>query len=146
MDKTVSRQMMVTAIVVLLGIIALCLFGVIQINAQECKARNNQIPDAPISPGSLLVNTVESGNPSPFFGYVEYTYETTASPDDVIGFYEEHRASCYDDIGKNQCTGEADPFGVYEIYVEEQPGVTSIRAVISWDKCPDEDMERSVER
>jgi hypothetical protein len=103
----------------------------------HCRARNTQTPEAPIYPNSVLVDVRVSDYLAHISGHVEYTHETSDAPEDVMEFYEEEGGFCLDEIDRNECDGEATPFGVYDIYLTEgQEDVTQIQVVIIWDKCP----------
>jgi hypothetical protein len=136
------KQRIVIVSAGVLGMIALCIYAFpydelpLPLRGAEwmrCHARNTQTPEAPIYPNSVLVDVRVSDHLAQISGYVEYTYETPDAPEDVMEFYEETGANCLDEIDRNECDGEATPFGVYDIYLTgDQEGVTQIQLVEMW--------------
>ena len=94
----ISKSTIIISLIVLLG-----LFGFLTFHMLDCNRRNTMIPESPTYPGSTLMNQSDNG-PSTYRLVTQY-FVTTASPDDVLEFYENNGAMC----SRNHCSGQAKP-------------------------------------
>jgi hypothetical protein len=110
----------------------------------DCSTRNTTIPQVPIYPESVLVETLDESIPSR--GDIWYTYQVQETPENVADFYGS-MGTCAIGLRNSRlnCWGQADPLGLYNVTIEfDSDASTDYIISIAWDKSTS-DWSRSIE-
>lgn len=131
--RRIPRKLWVVALVPVLLVIV-----VIVVVSTRCEYRNT-VPEAPIHPNSVLVNSELSGTGGSR-PLATYYYEANSPVEEVIQFYSEQADCSVAEATSNiVCRGNATPFGEYFVYVEAPPGlasgVTQYAVELRWQGC-----------
>jgi len=103
--------------------------------------RYNSTPEVPIYPESILEREWHGGTDN--YPVYEAHYTSTATPDEIIKFYEDNKAWCRQRIIITKegqlCSGDAKPFGYYFVSIDpEADGVKTLTRYfisVDWTGC-----------